>query len=194
MLILGHWSEWYNIMVKKWVFLEAGEAKTSIDSHHAQVCIDCSNNLGNHHYYLLNYWLQISHAINRYIRLGFDINEGVDIENAIQEICGTSVAYLEPERKRVKIVQFEKRLLEKPNPQVSDHSILTSSWNMPLPHKLKINTNRLTIEELKKKLKEYDVDTDISNNRVVLVEILQNKLNDEISQQNIGKSFLTIKL
>jgi hypothetical protein len=100
MLILGHWNEWYNITVKKWVFLEAGEAKTSIDSHHAQVCIGCSNNSGNRHYYLLNHWLQISHAINRHVRLGFDINEGVDIENAIQGICGTSVAHLEPERKR----------------------------------------------------------------------------------------------
>jgi hypothetical protein len=45
MLILGHWNEWYNITVKKWIFLEAGEAKTSIDSHHAQVYIDSSNNL-----------------------------------------------------------------------------------------------------------------------------------------------------
>ncbi|GET51900.1 hypothetical protein GLOIN_2v1880126 [Rhizophagus irregularis DAOM 181602=DAOM 197198] len=215
MLILGHWNEWYNISVKKWVFLEAGEAKTSIDSHHAQ----------------------ISHAINRYVRLGFDINEGVDIENAIQGICGTSVAHLEPERKKesgrkkknsipgnsnwyewswptegeyagfiqarampnigtwknfepAKIAQFEKRPLEKPNSQVSDHSIPTSNWNIPLPHRSKINTNRLTIEELKKQLKEYGVDTDVSNNRVILAEILQNKLNDEISPQNIGKSFL----
>jgi len=45
MLILGHWNEWYNITVRKWIFLEAGEAKTSIDSHHAQVCIEFSNNL-----------------------------------------------------------------------------------------------------------------------------------------------------
>ncbi|CAG8727796.1 18995_t:CDS:2, partial [Rhizophagus irregularis] len=49
-----------------------------------------------------------------------------------------------------------------------------------------INTNHLTIEKLKKQLKEYGVDTDISNNRVVLVEILQNKLNDEILQQNMA--------
>ncbi|RGB22493.1 hypothetical protein C1646_822525 [Rhizophagus diaphanus] len=172
---------------------EAGEAKTSIDSHHTQVCIDCSNNLGNHHYYLLNHWLQISHAINHYIQLGFDINEGVDIKNAIQGICGTSVAYLEPVRKKgicentilklynitesnyydlderkkknfntrkfqlpAKIAQFEKRPLEKLNPQVSDHSIPTSDWNIPLPHK-----------------------------SIILAEILQNKLNDEILSQNI---------
>ena len=37
MMILGNWLEWYQINVKKWIFLEAGEAKTTIDSHHAQV-------------------------------------------------------------------------------------------------------------------------------------------------------------
>ncbi|CAB4442454.1 unnamed protein product [Rhizophagus irregularis] len=37
MLIIAHWKEWYNIIPRKWIFLEAGEAKTSIDSHHAQV-------------------------------------------------------------------------------------------------------------------------------------------------------------
>lgn len=99
MLILGHWNEWYNITVKKWIFLEAGEAKTSIDSHHAQVCIGSPNNSENCNY-LLNHWLQISHAINRYVRLGFDISEGMDIEKAIQGICGTSVAHLQPERKK----------------------------------------------------------------------------------------------
>jgi hypothetical protein len=59
---------------------------------------------------------------------------------------------------------------------------------------LEINTNRLTIEELKQKLKDYDIDTDISNDKTVLAEILQSILNDEISKQNTGKLFLTIKL
>ncbi len=59
---------------------------------------------------------------------------------------------------------------------------------------LEINTNRLTIEELKQKLKDYDIDTNISNNKTVLAEILQSILNDEISKQNTGKSFLIIKL
>jgi hypothetical protein len=81
--------------------LEAGEAKTSIDSHHAQVCVDLSNNFKSKKLlYSFVYSSQISHAINRYVRLGFNISEGVDIENAIQEICGTSVAHLEPERKK----------------------------------------------------------------------------------------------
>jgi hypothetical protein len=38
MVILSYWKEWHNIKVNKWlIFLEAGEAKTSIDSHHVQV-------------------------------------------------------------------------------------------------------------------------------------------------------------
>lgn len=38
MIIMSKWYEWYGIHVKKWMFLEAGEAKTTVDSHHAQVC------------------------------------------------------------------------------------------------------------------------------------------------------------
>ena len=37
MALLSNWKTWYDITIKKWIFLEAGEAKTSIDSHHAQV-------------------------------------------------------------------------------------------------------------------------------------------------------------
>ena len=41
---------------------------------------------------------------------------------------------------------------------------------------IEVNTSRLTIEELKQKLKDYDIDTTDINNRVVLAEILQNIL------------------
>jgi hypothetical protein len=37
MIIMSKWHEWYEIQVKRWIFLEAGEAKTAVDSHHAQV-------------------------------------------------------------------------------------------------------------------------------------------------------------
>ncbi|MDW3630571.1 MAG: hypothetical protein QOK71_03960 [Nitrososphaeraceae archaeon] len=37
MTIILKWKEWYDIDVKGWIFLEPGEAKTTIDSHHAQV-------------------------------------------------------------------------------------------------------------------------------------------------------------
>ena len=39
MTIITHWKEWYNVEVRQWIFLEPGEAKTTIDSHHAQVFI-----------------------------------------------------------------------------------------------------------------------------------------------------------
>jgi hypothetical protein len=46
MLIISYWKEWYNIIPRRWLFLEAGEAKTAIDSHHAQV-INASFNFTN---------------------------------------------------------------------------------------------------------------------------------------------------
>jgi hypothetical protein len=64
------------------------------------VCVNPSKNPEPKKCIYLFCQLQISHAINRYIRLGFDISEGANIENAIQGICGTSVAHLEPKRKK----------------------------------------------------------------------------------------------
>ncbi|UZO16016.1 uncharacterized protein OCT59_007418 [Rhizophagus irregularis] len=37
MTLITNWHQWYNIEVRGWYFLEPGEAKTSVDSHHAQV-------------------------------------------------------------------------------------------------------------------------------------------------------------
>ncbi|CAG8757286.1 7624_t:CDS:2, partial [Gigaspora rosea] len=34
MAIVAHWSNWYNVEVCEWLFLEPGEAKTTINSHH----------------------------------------------------------------------------------------------------------------------------------------------------------------
>ena len=42
--------------------------------------------------------LQISHAIKRYVRLGFDITSGEDIEKAIENLSGTLVANINPNR------------------------------------------------------------------------------------------------
>jgi hypothetical protein len=39
MAIVAHWNEWYQIEVRDWLFLEPGEAKTTIDSHHAAVSV-----------------------------------------------------------------------------------------------------------------------------------------------------------
>jgi hypothetical protein len=37
MAVISNWNCWYNIEVRGWYFLEPGEAKTTVDSHHAQV-------------------------------------------------------------------------------------------------------------------------------------------------------------
>jgi hypothetical protein len=60
MLIIGHWNEWYNIVPRKWIFLEAGEAKTLIDSHHAQV-ISFFILL----FYYFIYFIDIDNSINK---------------------------------------------------------------------------------------------------------------------------------
>lgn len=39
MMMISQWSKWYNIKIRSWIFLEPGEAKTTVDSHHAQVCL-----------------------------------------------------------------------------------------------------------------------------------------------------------
>ncbi|CAG8794580.1 25648_t:CDS:2, partial [Dentiscutata erythropus] len=49
---------------------------------------------------IYNKQMEISHAIKKYVRLGFDIETGQDIENAIQGIRGAFVLYLQPNRDR----------------------------------------------------------------------------------------------
>ncbi|RGB21415.1 hypothetical protein C1646_778087 [Rhizophagus diaphanus] len=41
---------------------------------------------------------QIVHAIKRYVRVGCDLVNGTNIETALQDLSGTSVAYIEPNR------------------------------------------------------------------------------------------------
>ena len=45
MTIIANWNQWYDIDVRGWHFLEPGEAKTSVDSHHAQVNIYISKKI-----------------------------------------------------------------------------------------------------------------------------------------------------
>ncbi|RIA96801.1 hypothetical protein C1645_814837 [Glomus cerebriforme] len=99
MAIIAHWNEWYEIEVRDWQFLEPGEAKTTIDSHHAA----------------------ISHSIKRYIQIGYDIHDGGDIVEAAKHLSGTSLANLEsnrsqfvPENENTNNVS-KKELNSKPN-------------------------------------------------------------------------------
>src|SRR5688572_24898412 len=42
--------------------------------------------------------LKIAHSIKCYVRLGCNITEGEDIENAVKDLCGTSICHIEPNR------------------------------------------------------------------------------------------------
>ncbi|GBB99617.1 hypothetical protein RclHR1_35820001 [Rhizophagus clarus] len=46
-LILRHWPDWYGIWPKKWIFLESGEVKTTIDSHYAQIAHSIRKDIEN---------------------------------------------------------------------------------------------------------------------------------------------------
>ncbi|RIB24654.1 hypothetical protein C2G38_2167970 [Gigaspora rosea] len=76
MSIVRYWHEWYGIEVRGWLFLEPGEAKTAVDSHHTA----------------------IKHAITQYLRIGHDLATGDDISQAVKNLSGTTVANIEPDR------------------------------------------------------------------------------------------------
>ncbi|RHZ55139.1 hypothetical protein Glove_420g6 [Diversispora epigaea] len=208
MMIVSFWPEWYNIEVKKWIFLEAGEAKTSIDSHHAQ----------------------ISHAINRYVRLGFDVQTGQDIENAIKGIRGTSVAHLQPNRDRgtgnntlpgnsnwfewqwpttgdldgcilaravpnigdwiiftpAQLKKLQNREIEIPKPLVSNHTIQSISWEVPIPNSAHIRADRLSKEKLITQLQSKGIEINEKENKVELIK----KLEIELQRDNICHNVL----
>ncbi|CAG8456095.1 11584_t:CDS:2, partial [Scutellospora calospora] len=78
----------------------------------------------------------ILHAINRYIRLDFDVTVGQDIKNVIKGIKRTFVANLNPIQNRgsgewkiftiAELDKFRKKDINKPTPQVSIHTTPSS--------------------------------------------------------------------
>ncbi|RHZ80587.1 hypothetical protein Glove_134g146 [Diversispora epigaea] len=160
MAMIANWNSWYGIEVRGWIFLEAGEAKTTIDSHHAQ----------------------IAHSIKRYVRLGNDISEGEDIVNAIKDIRETSVANIQPNRnqreiKKLKIDGGTEQ--SRPNPIVSTYTNPTSEWIISLPSNSS-NPNRLSVMNLKKELDQRNVIYNNKENRFDLVTKLQTNIQKEI--------------
>jgi len=52
--------------------------------------------------------------MKRYVRLGYEITEGQDIEDAVQNLAGTHIAHLEPNRENglyIAIKQIINKLL-----------------------------------------------------------------------------------
>ncbi|POG66560.1 hypothetical protein GLOIN_2v1780400 [Rhizophagus irregularis DAOM 181602=DAOM 197198] len=104
---MAHWKDWYDIEVKSWIFLEAREAKTAIDSHHAQ----------------------IAHAIKRYVRIGFEIREGSDIKNSIKDLCDNSYKHLRINTTNKNLVQINNGIVDTENNfNVNTEFQLTSGW------------------------------------------------------------------
>ncbi|GES91502.1 hypothetical protein GLOIN_2v1790442 [Rhizophagus clarus] len=152
-IILSHWYDWYEIEIRKWMFLEAGKAKTIIDSYYAQ----------------------LTHAMKQYVRLGYKITEEQDIENAIQTLAETHIAYLEPNCENSlwpvkgenvgyilacalphtglwhyfspeKITKIAKRAIEKPQPIAVHHTNPTKLWTVLIPRLLATNILENTME------------------------------------------------
>ncbi|CAG8530420.1 23700_t:CDS:2 [Gigaspora rosea] len=46
---------------------------------------------------------QISYAIKRYVRIGYDISEGSDIVDAAKELSGTYLANIQPNRTKKEV-------------------------------------------------------------------------------------------
>ncbi|RHZ88774.1 hypothetical protein Glove_21g132 [Diversispora epigaea] len=202
MVILSYWYEWYNVEVKKWIFLEPGEAKTTIDSHHAQ----------------------IAHAIKHFVRLGNDLTSGEKIETAIEHLRGTSVAHLEPNRNtgnQVKTltgisewyfwqwpsegiysgyiqartlpnvgqwISFSpaqinclvKQKINKPEPTCTPHSTPKVSWNIPIPDSsIHLNPKRMRLSEIQNELIQRDVLFEDNQNRIELSILLQKNLDEK---------------
>ncbi|CAB4468410.1 unnamed protein product [Rhizophagus irregularis] len=189
---------------------EAGEAKTSIDSHHAQ----------------------ISQSIKRRVKLGFEIRNGENIQEAIEDIAGIRVAHLEPDRdnenkeNKVKTIPgisnyFEWRWPEEegldgciqaralphigewktftpnqisnwakagmhmPQPQISLHTTSKSSWKIPMPHSSNIGVKRLKVKQLQEELENRGIMTNEKENRAGMIEILENEIAKEMQTKKI---------
>ncbi|GES74920.1 hypothetical protein GLOIN_2v1535567 [Rhizophagus clarus] len=166
MTVVANWNHWYEIDIRGWHFFESGEAKSSVDSHHAQ----------------------IAHSIKRYVRVGYNLDNGEKIEDAIKNLGGTSVAHLEPKRNHVpvktisgitKLSYFEWPIegpfigyiqaqtlphigewsrysptdisklidesLHKPTPDISTHTKPNLPWNFPIV-RIKDKTNKSMLE------------------------------------------------
>uniref|UniRef100_U9UGL7 Uncharacterized protein n=1 Tax=Rhizophagus irregularis (strain DAOM 181602 / DAOM 197198 / MUCL 43194) TaxID=747089 RepID=U9UGL7_RHIID len=96
------------------------------------------------------YNIEIAHAIKRYICIGHCLDEGENIQTAIAGLGGTSVANLEPVRNNAtvktiagitKLSYFKwpitgdyavKAPLHKPIPNVTSHTIPSTTWNFPI--------------------------------------------------------------
>ncbi|GES98716.1 hypothetical protein GLOIN_2v1790442 [Rhizophagus clarus] len=148
MIILSYWYDWYNIEVRRWIFLEAGEAKISIDFYYAQ----------------------ISQAIKCYVKFECNITDGKDIQKVIQNISGTCILQLTPDQKSghilartllhinewttitlAKIKKLEKTSITKPNPSFTAPSKVTNQWITSILRPIYIFKNKYSEQQSENK-------------------------------------------
>jgi hypothetical protein len=206
MVIVSYWKKWYNLNVFSWQFLEPGEAKTIVDSHHAK----------------------LSHGFIRYTKLGNSISTGKDIVNANKNLAGTSFAKLIPDRsKKISIgtipgisnyftfmwpigekegtieayeiphyglpkiysISNIKKLLKnkdikQPDSTEIDQTAAQTEWKMNIPSHIDPSIQILTTAEARSELKEEGLD--FSGNKLIIKE----RLSLHISQYKINYSSL----
>ncbi|CAG8469139.1 8309_t:CDS:2 [Scutellospora calospora] len=125
---------------------------------------------------ILNAIQLIAHAIKRYIRVGYELTDGTNIETALQNLSGTSVAQIEPNRNKTieELALSESQFAgyiracflphigvwtdfqpaqvvpfsRRPSPTFSKPSIPETIWKMPTPRKTELPTNESVSTEM----------------------------------------------
>jgi hypothetical protein len=199
MVIVSYWKKWYNLSVTSWQFLEPGEAKTIVDSHHAK----------------------LSHGFIRYTKLGNSISGGEDIVNANKTLAGTYFAKLIPDRSKkisvgtisgisnyftfvwpiaeregiieayeipnygspkiYTISDINKLLknnnINQPNAVTADQTVAQSKWKINVPSEISPSTQYLTAPVVRSQLKEKNLDS--SGDKLVIKQRLDQFTNFE---------------
>ncbi|CAG8475076.1 3835_t:CDS:2, partial [Scutellospora calospora] len=104
---------------------------------------------------------KIAHAIKRYVKIGYNLTEGANIEIALQNLSGTSVAHIEPNcnlTTETLVLADQNNInpnseLLRPSPTFSEPSIPKTIWTTPTSKKSELLTNE-TDEEIGWALKE----------------------------------------
>ncbi|PKB94958.1 hypothetical protein RhiirA5_437686 [Rhizophagus irregularis] len=96
------------------------------------------------------YDIEIMHAIKRYVRIGFEIREGSDIENSIKDLYSSFTNYSSIQTRNLSKIEIMK-----PNLIISTPSVPKSLWTIP---RLRINTPNENLVSINNRI------VDIENN------------------------------
>ncbi|RHZ71090.1 hypothetical protein Glove_262g77 [Diversispora epigaea] len=201
MAIIAHWYDWYQIQVCSWLFLEPGEAKTTIDSHHASVkgqdIVEAGKNLAG------TYFANIEPNRNEQ-----ENNDSGKKKPKIKTISGISkyfywewpieaplAGYIQA--KALPHIgswtQFSPAIIsnlcndsiEQPQPMVSTHTQAFSKWTMLIPH-LNVDVNILDYNQINNKNSENNTNEDLNlqqDNTNEDLNLQQDNTNEDLNLQ-----------